>query len=305
MRTVRYLLGLAVILPLLTVGPSGSLAAEKLEKVRFGLLPAEEVVEMIRQFQGIADHVGKELNLPTEIAVSESYNALIEALAAGKLDVVYVGGGSYVSAYNKGIDVVPLVVAKAHGRTYYKSCILTQNESDVKTLSDLKGRKFAFVSPTSTSGGIGPRYYLTKNGINPEKDFSSFFYAGKHTAVLLAIMNGKVDAGSVSDSQFSRWKERGIFNFKKYDEPNSVFIGGPLRILGCQKVPGPPIVARGTLGKEMIDKLTKVLLSLPFPAIDSWRIYGAVEGFIPTSHAFFADLAAMKKMAAEMKKKAK
>ena len=59
------------------------------------------------------------------------------------------------------------------------------------------------------------------------------------------------------------------------------------------------------LGKEMIAKITKALTSLPFAAIDKLRFWGATEKFVKTDHAFFADLVAMKKMAAKMKKKKK
>ena len=303
MKSLTALLRVWLILPLLVFGGSAALAAEKLDTLRFGLLPAEEAVEMVRQFQAIADHVGKAVGLPTKIFVSQSYNALIEAMEAGKIDVAYLGGSTYVAAYNKGLDVVPMAVARLQGRTYYKSCIITRPDSGIKTLQDLKGKKFAFVTPTSTSGGVGPRFYLNKNGINPETFFKSLIYAGKHDSVFLAVKNKKVDAGAVGDLYFSRWKERGLLKYSKYDEPNDRLDSPDLHLLGCQKVPGTPMVGRGRLGKEMIAKITKALTSLPFAAIDKLRFWGATERFVATNHAFFADLVEMKKLAAKLKKK--
>ena len=304
MKSLAVLSRVWLILPLLAFGGSAALAAEKIDTLRFGLLPAEEAVEMVRQFKGIADYVGKAVGLPTEIFVSQSYNALIEAMEAGKIDVAYLGGSTYVAAYNKGLGVVPMAVARLQGRTYYKSCIITRPDSGIKTLQDLKGKSFAFVTPTSTSGGVGPRFYLNKNGINPEEFFKSLIYAGKHDSVFLAVKNKKVDAGAVGDLYFSRWKERGLLKFSKYDEPNDNLKDSPdLYLLGCQKVPGTPMVGRGKLGKEMIAKITKALTSLPFAAIDKLRFWGATEKFVKTDHAFFADLVEMKKLAAKLKKK--
>ena len=305
MKSLTKALRIWLLLPLLAIVSTGALAAEKFDKLRFGLLPTEDAVEMVRQFQGVADHVGKALNLPTTIFVSQSYNALIEAMEAGKIDVAYLGGGTYVAAYNKGMNVVPMAVAKLQGRTYYKSCIITRPDSGIKTLQDLKGKKFAFVSPTSTSGGVGPRFYLNKNGINPEKFFASLIYAGKHDSVYLAVKNNKVDAGAVGDVYFSRWKERGLLKFSKWDEPNDRIDSPDLRVLGCQKVPGTPMVGRGELGKENIEKITAALVSLPFAAIDKLRFWGATEKFVRTNHAFYADLVQMKKLAARLKKAAK
>ncbi|MFQ5994899.1 MAG: phosphate/phosphite/phosphonate ABC transporter substrate-binding protein [Acidiferrobacterales bacterium] len=303
MRSFKALCGLALMVPVLLFGSTSALAAEKLDKLRFGLLPAEEAVEMVRQFQGIADHVSGAVGLPNEIFVSQSYNALIEAMEAGKIDIAYLGGGTYVAAYMKGMNVVPLVVAKLRGRTYYKSCIITNAKSDIQTLSDIKGKKFAFVTPTSTSGGVGPRFYLQKNGINPEQDFADIIYAGKHDSVYLAVKNNKVDAGAIGDIYFPRWKERGMLAYSNWDEPNDKLVSPDIRIVGCQKVPGTPMVARGELGPEMLEKLRTAYTTLPYQAVDTLRFWGPTEKFVVTDHAFYEDLLAMKKLAAEMKKK--
>ena len=148
------------------------------------------------------------------------------------------------------------------------------------TLNDIKGKKFAFVSPTSTSGGVGPRFYLNKNGINPEKDVADIIYAGKHDSVYLAIKNNKVDAGAVGDDvYFPRWKERGLLEYTSWDDPNDTLASPDIGIIGCQKVPGTPMVARGSLGKEMIDKMTKAYTTLPYQAVDKLRFWG------PTDHS--------------------
>ena len=98
MKTLISKLRLFLILPLMTFGASATLAAEKLDTLRFGLLPTEDALEVVKQFQGIADYVGKEVGLPTKTWVSQSFNALIEAMQADKIDVSFVGGGQYVAA---------------------------------------------------------------------------------------------------------------------------------------------------------------------------------------------------------------
>ncbi len=309
----RFSILLAIFAAVLIGGVASISKAEPPKQLRFGLLPAEDALEMVKQFQGIADHLGKTMGLPTKVWVSQSYNALIEAMGAGKLEVVYLGGGTYVAAKNAGLDVVPVVAAKTPisktdkvGRTYYKSCIITQSDSGLKKLSDLKGKTFAFVTPTSTSGGVGPRFYLVKNGIDPERDFKSLIYAGKHDAVYLAVKNGKVDAGAVGDLYFPRWKARDILKFDSYDEPNDALKGkSELHIIGCQKVPGTPMVTRKAFGKAFLDKLRAAYVSLPFGAVDTYRIWGPTLAFVPVTDADYADLAEMKRMAAAAKKKKK
>ena len=271
------------------------------KQLRFGLLPAEDPTLMVEQFSGIAKHVGKTLGLPVNVKVSESYNALIEGMRAGHLEIVYVGGGQYLKMLDIGMKVEPLVLNKdTNKRTYYKSCIITKPDSGIKTFADLKGKTFSFVSPTSTSGGVAPTYMLLKNKINPDKDFKRKIFAGKHDASFLAVKNGKVDAGAVGDFYFWRWQDRGIFKMERYDEPNDKLINAELRIIACQKVPNTPMVIDSKHGQDFINSVRKAFLSLPTETANAYKIWPST-GFVPTSHKDFEDLAEM----AELKKKIK
>jgi len=271
------------------------------KQLRFGLLPAEDPTLMVEQFSGIAAHVGKTLGIPVSVKVSESYNALIEGMRAGHLEIVYVGGGQYLKMLDIGMKVEPLVLNKdTNKRTYYKSCIITKPDSGIKTFADLKGKTFSFVSPTSTSGGVAPTYMLLKNNINPDKDFKRKIFAGKHDASFLAVKNGKVDAGAVGDFYFWRWKDRGIFKMERYDEPNDKLINAELRIVACQKVPNTPMVIDSKHGPDFINKVRDAFLSLPKETANAYKVWPST-GFVPTSHKDFEDLAEM----AELKKKIK
>jgi phosphonate transport system substrate-binding protein len=290
----RNILSLASALALGAFATQASAEAPK--QLRFGLLPAEDPTLMVQQFTGIAEHVGKTLGLPVNVKVSESYNALIEAMRSGHLEIVYVGGSQYIKMLEIGMKVEPLVLNKdTYKRTYYKSCIVTKPDSGIKTFADLKGKTFAFVSPTSTSGGVAPAYMLVKNGINPEKDFKNKIYAGKHDASFLAVKNGKVDAGAVGDFYFWRWQDRGIFKMEKYDEANNKLINAELSIIGCQKVPNTPMVISSGYGKEFIKKVQDAFLSLPEKTANAYKIWPST-GFVPASHEDFVDLIGMKKL---------
>lgn len=311
MSTLRAKLCLALVASLSSFG-TPALAAEKIDTLRFGLLPTEDTVELIKMFRPVAEHVGKELGLPIKIWVSQGYNALIEAMGANQLDVVYLGGGQYVAALKQGIDVVPIVVTRTpaypgdtKGRTYYKSTIIARTDSNIRTLADMKGKTFSFVSPTSTSGGIAPRYVMLKNGIDPENYFKRVLFAGTHQASFLAVMNKKVDVGALADHYFRRYSKKGLFKLGEYDEGNNVLKDSELYIITTQKVPGTAISARGALGKEFHERLRNAFQSVPFEIIDKMRHWGQALGFEPTSHEHYEDVAAMKKLAAELKKKQK
>jgi phosphonate transport system substrate-binding protein len=257
---------------------------------------------MVQMFTGIAEHIGKTMGLPTSVKVSESYNALIEAMRAGHLDVVYVGGSQYVKMLDLKMDVVPLVLNRdTDNRTYYKSCIISRSDSGIKTWNDLKGKTFAFVTPTSTSGGVAPTFLLLRNGVNPDKDFKSKLYAGKHDAAFLAVKNKKVDAGAVGDFYFWRWSERNILQMEKFDEPNNKLINSELHIIGCIKVPNTPMVTLKSNGDKFIEDLRRAFETLPQNIAGAYKVWPST-GFVRTQHSDFLDLIEMDRFAEAAKK---
>lgn len=280
-----------------------SAAAQAPKQIRFGLLPAEDPTNMVQMFQGIADHIGKTMGLPVTVRVSESYNALIEGMRAGHLDVVYVGGSQYVKMLDLKMDVVPVVLNKdTDNRTYYKSCIISRSDSGIRNWNDLKGKTFAFVTPTSTSGGVAPTFLLLKNNIDPDKDFKSKLYAGKHDAAFLAVKNKKVDAGAVGDFYFWRWSDRKILQMEKYDEANDKLINSELHVVGCIKVPNTPMVTLKSNGDKFVEDLRKAFETLPQTVAGAYKVWPST-GFVRTRHDDFVDLIEMDRFAEAAKKK--
>ncbi|MFN4087998.1 MAG: phosphate/phosphite/phosphonate ABC transporter substrate-binding protein [Alphaproteobacteria bacterium] len=303
MRNFVRAIGFGLVAGGLALGAFGSDAlADAPKQIRFGLLPAEDPTQMVEQFKGIAEHIGKEMGLPTTVRVSESYNALIEGMRSGHLEVVYVGGSQYLKMLELGMEAVPLVLNRdTSDRTYYKSCIISRSDGEIKTFQDLKGTTFAFVTPTSTSGGVAPTYLLLRNGIDPQKDFRNVIYAGKHDAAFLAVKNRKVDAGAVGDFYFWRWKDRNILEMEKYDEENDQLIGSELHVVGCVKVPNTPMVTLADFGDDFVQNLRGAFMSVPDEVAGAYKIWPST-GFVVSSHEDFLELAEMDKIAEQMKK---
>ena len=118
-------------------------------------------------------------------------------------------------------------------------------------MEDLKGKSFAFVDPASTSGNLIPRKMLIENGIDPDNDFSTSFYAGTHNAVEYAVANGKVDAGADSDNSYNRMVEAGEID----PEVNKI-------IHTSDPIPGSPIVVRGDLPADFKKKIQDALITM-------------------------------------------
>lgn len=135
------------------------------------------------------------------------YAAVVEALAAGKLDMAWLGGFTYVQAHRRADKVVPLVQRQEDAQ--FTSKFIANADSGIKTLADTRGKDFAFGSPSSTSGHLMPRHFLAEQGINPERDFAHVAFSGAHDATLAWVASGKVPAGALNASVWDKLVEEG------------------------------------------------------------------------------------------------
>jgi len=243
---VWVVLGITVLA--FAAGCTSSRAAEVL---RIGLIPAEDQREMLRQYEGIIEYLEESVGMEIKPFVATDYSGVIEAMRSGKLDVAYFGPFSYILAADVANVEAFAVPMRSDGRTTYNSIIITHAESGIKSISDLKGKTFAFVDPASTSGHLFPRAMLQKAGIDPEKDFSSMVFAGGHDAVELAVKNRKVDAGADSDKTYDRMVKDGLIDPKVN-----------LIIAKSDPIPGSPWAWRRDLPDDLKGKFKTAILEL-------------------------------------------
>lgn len=166
--------------------------------VRMMFVPSGEAQTILEGGEEIARHLQALTGLHFKTSIATSYAAVIEAMGAGKVDIGWLATFSYVLAKQK-YDVDLLLIVVRFGSPFYRGQIITRIDSGIKTLSDLKGKKFAYVDPASTSGHLYPKTLLLSKGLNPDRLFSQSLFAGSHNAVIFSVLKKEVDAGATYD----------------------------------------------------------------------------------------------------------
>ena len=181
------------------------------DPLRVGLIPNENPEEVEAQYQPLEDYLKKELGREVELSVPTTYNAVVEAMVSGELDLAYFGGLTYVQARQRA-DVHPLFteVNPRTGTTKYRSVIIVPADSDVQKVDDLEGEDFAFGSVSSTSGSLYPSIVLDQAGIDYRTDLGEVIYTGGHDTTAQAVANGRVAAGGLEDRILYDLQEEGI-----------------------------------------------------------------------------------------------
>ncbi|MBV8598021.1 MAG: phosphate/phosphite/phosphonate ABC transporter substrate-binding protein [Actinobacteria bacterium] len=225
------------------VCPSGS--------VNFGVEPYDAGAKFTGAYQALTDVLSKDLNCPVNLIVTDNYTNEIEAMKSGKIDVGEFGPLGYIFAHTIANAQPVAVFATAQRKPVtYTAGLWVPVDSTIKTVADLKGHTIAFSDPGSTSGNLLPRYALIKAGLNPDKDVKIIF-AGSHPASLLALTNGKVDAGEVNSQQQATATAAKQFDPSKYRE-----------IWKSDPIQNDPITVRGSLSPSFKAAVKKALLKL-------------------------------------------
>ena len=133
------------------------------------------------------------------------YNAAVEAMRAGRAQIAWFGGKTYIQAAAMAdAEAFAAGVRKGDKDATYFTYFVVPVDSPLKSLRDVKGKTLALNHIGSTSGDLIPQVELAKIGlsIKDKKAFKKVFYAGSHDACLLAAINKHVDVCAMSSRNF-------------------------------------------------------------------------------------------------------
>jgi phosphonate transport system substrate-binding protein len=259
MRHRRLAAGLAVsvasALAVLGATAVSATAAKRVScpggKVNFGVEPYDAGAKFTAAYKALTGALSTNLGCPVNLIVSDNYTAEVEAMKAGKLDVGEFGPLGYIFAHSlAGATPVAVFADKHHKPVTYTAAIWVPKDSPIQTVAQLKGHTVAFSDPGSTSGNLMPRYAIIQAGLNPDRDVKIKF-AGSHPASLLALVNGKVDAGEVNSQQQATAVAAHQFDPAKF------------RVLWRSKpIQNDPITVRSSLGAGFVASVKDALLKM-------------------------------------------
>ena len=220
--------------------------------VRIGVEPFDTAPRLTPIYEKIGAMVSEKLGCPVRVFVATNYNAEIEAMRNDKLEIGEFGPLGYVLAHQVAKAEAVAAFSNKEGKPdNYWASLVTFPNSDIKTVTDIRGHSFAFSDPASTSGHLFPAYGLRKAGLDPDKDIKAI-YAGSHTASFEALYNHKVDAGELNSEQLESAIQRG-----HYKDGDLVFLWK-----------SDPIALRGDMPEAFKKKLTDILQNLDLTSID-------------------------------------
>lgn len=239
---------------------------------RVTTIPEEAATEQVRKFGPLVRYLERQLGMKVEFTPVTDYPAAVEALVNKQVDLVWFGGFTHVQAQiRSGGKIVP--IAQREEDTQFRSVFITQTDSGIKQLSDLKGKTVSFGSQSSTSGHLMPRSFLLQAGVDPERDFRRVAFSGAHDATIASVVSGKVDAAALDITVWRKFVDE-----KRVDtgKVNVFYTTPPFYNYNWSVHADMPAALR--------ERVTKALLDLPMDTAEGKEILtlNRATRYIPT-----------------------
>jgi phosphate/phosphite/phosphonate ABC transporter binding protein len=204
---------------------------------------------MRAEFEPLMNYLSDSIEQKVRLYIAKDYGDLRTQMENGSVDIGSFSPFAYVDAAHGGkIRIIAQSIIE--GSATYRGIIVTRKDSGLKTIADLKGKRFAFVDPKSASGYVYPRAMLIEKGINPETFFKETIFAGSHDKVIAAVLDGRVDAGAIYDGALGVAQRSGVSTENL------------ITLTSSEPIPHDAIAVRVGLDDGLTKRIQSVLINL-------------------------------------------
>lgn len=267
-------------------------------KITIAWLPNESGADLSEARDVVGKLVEQATGKKVEHKTTTDYIIAIEAVANGNADIAFLGAQGYIEAHNKNKKVLPLVVNSGATGTltdavYYSWLAVKKGNEDAYKSGDkfaidnIAGKKFSFVSNSSTSGFKVPTagivsYFSKKDqykNLKAEdlmeggngKFFSTVLYGGSHQGSAVNLLTGKADVAAFCDTCVSNYvqlssgtenRPGAVYKVKAdAKEPFNNSVGQEFVLISVNPVMNGPIVVNTSKVKDAQSKKLADLLT--------------------------------------------
>lgn len=203
-RLLSLSTALVSLLLLTACAPDTASGDASLQKVVIALEPDKDPDAMLEDRKAIEAYLSERTGKPVEAIVPISSAVIYEGLKNGSIDVAYLSSTAAAKLVETGaIDI--LLAELIDGQPSYESYWIALKEAPYTSVAELKGKRIAFSSRTSTSGFLIPAWDLYQQGLidlksGPAGFFgeNNVYYGVGYVSAAERVLDGTAEAAAVS-----------------------------------------------------------------------------------------------------------
>lgn len=238
--------------------------------LNFGITPWDDPEKLKIAYKPFIKYLSTQLGTRVRFIVEQDFEQLQSDINSNLIQIAAFTPGAYVDALEKyPRSMIYVATTMKNGVEAYKGMLVVRDDSNFKSIKDLKNKKMGFVDPGSSSGYLYPVALLLKEGIDPDKFFQSVFFLGNHPNITDALVAGTIDVGATWSDNFEEAQKKHNYS---------------LRILmKTDPIPYDAIVVSQKAGQELASKLSVVLskINIDTKNEEGKPIMGAENGLLP------------------------
>lgn len=235
--------------------------------------------------EGLGAYLSEALSGRVVTRLYPSPTALAHAVARGDVDAAWMTPLAYVRAAEK-TKLVPLAKVSRDGFTTYRSVIFAKADAELKTLDDLRGKRFAWAGRGSASGRLFPEAHLRRRNIQPDVWFGAQVHAASHREVCLLVLSGAVEAGATLSNEPGPDEAPVVDGCREAGFDPSAFVA----LERTDAIPNDVVAVRSELEAHLTNELRAALLGMTPEAevAEHVRALFNADGFVEVSDNDFA-----------------
>jgi len=173
-------------------------------RIKIGLVPEEDIRKMAQRYQPLVEYLSKKINQKVVLVFLDTYGEVCDKFIYKQLDAAFFGSFSYALTHVKA-EVEPIARPDYYGTSTYRGLIIVREDSSIKNVSDMKGKRLALVHRATYAGYLYPLYYFKKHGVENLQDyFFKVTYAGSHDKAIYSLLRNEADIATPKDLIYQR-----------------------------------------------------------------------------------------------------
>ena len=210
--------------------------------VKIGVLAKNGPAKAMGQWKATGDYLSASLPGVSFEIVPLDFKEVNPAVEKEQVAFFLVNSSMFVEAKVRyGAAAVATMINSRQGKplkAFGGVVITTADNADINDFKDLKGKTFMAVSKSSFGGWQMAYKEILDADVDPYSDFAKLEFGGKHENVVLAVLNGGVDAGTVRTDTLERMAA-----------DQTIFMDD-FKVINAQSHPDFPFVCSTTLYPE-------------------------------------------------------
>lgn len=254
--------------------------------ITYAYLPQYAHAASFARHGALVEYLQKVTGLPVRQVYPDTFDAHIEMIESGKIDISFVNPMACVAlqGYKKGAFAAPFAkIVEPSGKALFSGNIIVRSDNkEINSLEDCKGKSWIATDPLSAGGFLFALGMFKDAGIN-EDDFSDIAFTpgpgGKQEKAVMGVYAGLYDFASVREGTLELMRP--------------TIESGSMRVLATTPAyPSWVFMARHDLEPSTLRRIKEAFFALSYENVSHRKILqlANIKEIIPTDGSEYASV---------------